>query len=104
MRTEAMHTRVGNCFIEYIRPAQGTPEVLHRFPFWSGEPNANYFRSLAEAGVKSFYRAAPPNVGELWRENSRKKIYPEAVRIVNDDGVELCRWTADDEFESVQLH
>jgi hypothetical protein len=100
-----MHTRVGNCFIEYIWPARGTstPEILQRFPFWSGEPNVDYFRGLAHVGVKSFYRADHPSVDRIWVDSSHKKVFPEAVRVVNQDGIELCRWTAEDEFEELQL-
>lgn len=98
-----MQTQVGNCFVEYISPAHGatTPEVLGRFPFWSSEPNVEYFRSLAHAGLKSFYRADHPNLEQISDDGSHK-IFPEAVRVVDQDGKEICRWTIEDEFEEVQ--
>lgn len=101
-----MQSQVGNCFIEYIWPARGTsrPEVLERFPFWSAEPKAEYFRGLAHAGVNSLYRPdhLPPR--PIMVEGAVKQVFPEAVRIVNEDGIELCRWTLDEEYEEIRHH
>jgi hypothetical protein len=98
-----MQTQVGNCFVEYIWPAHGTttPEVLGRFPFWSSEPNVEYFRSLAHAGVKSFYRVDHHNLEQMSVDGSHR-VFAAAVRIVDQDGKEICRWTTEDEFEEVQ--
>lgn len=98
-----MQTSAGNCFIEYIWPGRGTskPEVLERFPFWSGEPHVDYFRSLAHAGIRTFYGADHPKRGQIWIEGSLKEVTPEAVRLVDQDGHEICRWTAADEYEEL---
>jgi hypothetical protein len=96
-----MQSSTGNCFIEYIWPGRGTskPEVLERFPFWSGEPHVDYFRSLAHAGIRTFYGADHPKREHIWIEGSYKEVSPEAVRLVDQDGREICRWTAADEYE-----
>lgn len=101
-----MHSQVGNCFVEYIWPAHGTRtlEVLERFPFWSAEPNAEYFRSLAHAGLNSLYRPDQLPSREIIVEGAVKHVFPEAVRIVDQDGVELCRWTIDEEYEEIRHH
>lgn len=101
-----MQSQVGNCFIEYIWPARGTsnPEVLDRFPFWSAEPDVHYFRNLAHAGVRSFYRSDHPHADEIYVEGSLRKAVPEAVRIVDQDGREICRWTYPDEYDEIQHH
>lgn len=99
-----MQSPVGSCFIEYIWPARGasTPEVLERFPFWSSEPNVEYFRSLAHAGIRSFYRMDHPHSDQIWVGGALKNVFPEAVRVVDQDGKEICRWTTSDEYEELQ--
>jgi hypothetical protein len=101
-----MQTRVGNCFVEYIWPAHGrpAPEVLERFPFWSAEPSAEYFRGLAHAGIPCLYRPDHLSPREIMVDGSPKQVFPEAVRIVDQDGNELCRWTALDEYEEIRHH
>jgi hypothetical protein len=101
-----MTPQLGNCFIEYIWPAHGagTPEVLERFPFWSTDPKCEYFRSLAHAGLNSLYRPDHLPSREIIVEGTVKQVFPEAVRIVDQDGVELCRWTNDEEYEEIQHH
>lgn len=98
-----MHTSAGNCFIEYIWPGRGTskPEVLERFPFWSGDPHVDYFRSLAHAGIRTFYGADHPKREQIWVEGSPREVTAEAVRLVDQDGREICRWTAEDEYEEL---
>ena len=98
-----MQSPVGNCFIEYIWPASGTrpPEVLERFPFWSPEPDANYFRGLAHAGIRSFYRADHRKPEQIVVDGHSKEVSAEAVRLVDQDGKEICRWTAEDEYEEL---
>lgn len=98
-----MQSSAGNCFIEYIWPGRGTsqPEVLERFPFWSGEPHVDYFRSLAHAGIRTFYGADHPKRERVWVEGTLKQVAPEAVRLVDQDGKEICRWTAADEYEEL---
>ncbi|WOJ90317.1 hypothetical protein RZS28_03185 [Methylocapsa polymorpha] len=99
-----MQSQVGSRFIEYIWPAQGTgaPEVLERFPFWSSAPSVGYFRSLAHAGVRSFYRTDHPHSEQILVEGSSRTVFPEAVRVVDQDGKEICRWTTEDEYEELQ--
>src|SRR5438067_2239981 len=96
-----MKTSTGNCFIEYIWPGRGTskPEVLERFPFWSGEPHVDYFRSLVHAGIRTFYGADHPKREQIWVEGNLKEVTPAAVRLVDQYGKEICRWTADDEYQ-----
>jgi hypothetical protein len=98
-----MQTTVGNCFIEYIWPGRGTstPEVLERYPFWSGEPHVDYFRSLAHAGIRSFYRGDHPKREHIEVGGAPKEVIAEAVRLVDQDGREICRWTAEDEYEEL---
>ncbi|MCI0468077.1 MAG: hypothetical protein L0Y57_13940 [Beijerinckiaceae bacterium] len=98
-----MQSRTGNCFIEYIWPGRGTstPQVLDRYPFWSGEPHVDYFRSLAHAGIRSFYRQEHPKIEQISAGGSLKEVTPEAVRLVDQDGKEICRWTAEDEYEEL---
>jgi hypothetical protein len=98
-----MHVRTGSCFIEYIWPGRGTstPEVLERFPFWPPEPHVGYFRSLAHAGIRSFYRAEHPKAEPVWVGGYVKNVTPEAVRLVDEYGNEICRWTAEDEYEEL---
>jgi hypothetical protein len=99
-----MQSHVGSRFIEYIWPARGSgaPEVLERFPFWSSEPSVEYFRSLAHAGVRSFYRLDHPHSEQISVGGSSLMVFPEAVRIVDQDGAEICRWTTADEYEELQ--
>ncbi|HXW71419.1 MAG TPA: hypothetical protein VEK34_08265 [Methylocella sp.] len=94
---------LGNCFIEYIWPASGTgsPEVLERFPFWSPEPDADYFRGLAHAGIRSFYRADHPKREQINVGGNVKEVSAEAIRLVDEDGKEICRWTAEQEWEEL---
>lgn len=101
-----MQTQLGNCFVEYIWPAHGSgpPEVLERFPFWSSEPSAEYFRGLAHAGVPSLYRPDHLPAREIIVDGEPKEVFPEAVRIVDQDGNELCRWTVEEEYEEIQHH
>jgi hypothetical protein len=101
-----MQTRLGDCFVEYIWAAHGTraPEVLERYPFWSAEPSVEYFRSLAHAGIPCLYRADHLTAHEILVDGARKEVFPEAVRIVDQDGNELCRWTSDDEYEEIRHH
>ena len=98
-----MQSRTGNCFIEYIWPGRGTstPEVLEKFPFWSAEPHVDYFRNLAHAGVRSFYRTEHKKAEPLLVGGVVKEVTAEAVRLVDQDGKEICRWTADDEYEEL---
>lgn len=98
-----MHSPVGNCFIEYIWSASGTraPEILERFPFWSPEPDADYFRGLAHAGVPSFYGAAHRKPEQIVVDGLTREVTAEAVRLVDQDGKEICRWTAADEYEEL---
>ncbi|HET6376844.1 MAG TPA: hypothetical protein VFG05_00820 [Methylocella sp.] len=98
-----MHSSMGNCFIEYIWPGRGTstPEVLARFPFWSPEPHVDYFRSLAHAGIRSFYRAEHPRAEQIEVGGKVKEVTAEAVRLVDENGKEICRWTAADEYEEL---
>lgn len=98
-----MPAPIGNCFIEYIWAASGTraPEVLERYPFWSPEADAAYFRSLAKAGVRSFYGAAHPKPEHIVVDGVEKDVTAEAVRLVDQDGRELCRWTAADEYDDL---
>ena len=98
-----MHSPVGNCFIEYIWSASGTraPEILERFPFWSPEPVADYFRGLAHAGVPSFYGAAHRKPEQIVVDGLTREVTAEAVRLVDQDGKEICRWTAADEYEEL---
>jgi hypothetical protein len=99
-------TRVGNCFVEYIWPAQGrrAPEVLDRYPFWSAEPSVDYFRGLAHAGIPSLYRPEHWTAHEITVDGQLKTVFPEAVRIVDETGNELCRWTSLDEYEEIRRH
>lgn len=98
-----MRSSAGNCFIEYIWPGRGTsaPEVLERFPFWSAEPHVDYFRCLAHAGIRSFYRSGCPKREQIRVGGSLKEVTPEAVRLVDQEGKEICRWTAADEYEEL---
>jgi len=97
-----MQSPVGNCFIEYIWPARGSsPEVLERFPFWSPEPDVDYFRSLAHAGIRSFYRTDHPKREQILVDGTAKEVTAEAVRLVDQDGKEICRWTAAEEYEDL---
>jgi hypothetical protein len=98
-----MQSPVGNCFIEYIWSASGTraPEILERFPFWSPEPHADYFRGLAHAGVPSFYGAAHRKPEQIVVDGLTREVTAEAVRLVDQDGKEICRWTAADEYEEL---
>jgi|GEM_PF-1626556 hypothetical protein len=98
-----MQSAVGNCFIEYIWPGRGTshPEVLERYPFWCSEPHVDYFRSLAHAGIRSFYRGDHPKRECIEVAGSPKEVTAEAVRLVDRDGNEICRWTAEDEYEEL---
>jgi hypothetical protein len=98
-----MRSPVGNCFIEYIWPGRGTstPEVLERFPFWTPELHVDYFRSLAHAGIRSFYRAEHPRPEQISVGGVVKEVTPEAVRLVDQNGKEICRWTAEDEYEEL---
>ncbi len=97
-----MQSPVGNCFIEYIWPARGTsPKVLERFPFWSPEPDVDYFRSLAHAGIRSFYRAGYPKREQILVDGTEKDVTAEAVRLVDQDGKKICRWTAAEEYEDL---
>jgi hypothetical protein len=98
-----MQAQTGNCFIEYICPGRGTsnPEVLDRFPFWSGERHVDYFRSLAHAGIRSFYRGEHPKGEPVLVGGTLKEVRAEAVRLVDQDGKEICRWTAEDEYEEL---
>ena len=100
---ETMQSRTGNCFIEYIWPGRGTstPEVLEKFPFWSAEPHVDYFRSLAHAGVRSFYRAEHKKAEPILVGGVVKEVTAEAIRLVDQDGKEICRWTAEDEYEEL---
>lgn len=99
-----MHSQVGNCFVEYIWPSHGTgtPEILERFPFWAAEPKAEFFRSLAHAGVNSLYRSDHLTPRQIVVEGAIKEVFPEAVRIVDQAGNELCRWTVEDEYEEIK--
>lgn len=101
-----MQSQVGNCFIESIWQACGTsqPEILERYPFWAAEPNAEYFRGLAHAGVNSLYRPDHMTPRQILVEGTVKEVFPEAVRIVDQDGKELCRWTTADEYDEIQHH
>jgi hypothetical protein len=98
-----MQIQTGSCFIEYIWPGRGTsnPEILKRFPFWSADPHVDYFRSLAHAGIRSFYRAEHPKAEPVVVGGSVQEVTAEAVRLVDQDGHEICRWTADDEYEEL---
>ncbi|MBO0734895.1 MAG: hypothetical protein J2P49_11395 [Methylocapsa sp.] len=98
-----MQSQTGNCFIEYIWPGRGTPnpEVLDRFPFWSGEPHVDYFRSLAHAGIRSFYRGEHPKGEPVLIGGTLKEVRAEAIRLVDEEGHEICRWTAEDEYEEL---
>jgi len=101
-----MQARVGNCFVEYIWAGHGTrsPEVLERFPFWSAEPTADYFRELAHSGIPSLYRPDHLTAREIIVDGVAKEVFPEAVRIVDEEGHELCRWTSFDEYDEIQHH
>jgi hypothetical protein len=101
-----MQTRVGKCFVEYIWAAHGTrpPEILERFPFWSAEPSCEYFRGLAHAGIPSLYRPDHMTAREIMVDGVPTEVFPEAVRIVDEDGNELCRWTSDEEYDEIQHH
>ena len=97
-----MQAPIGNCFIEYIWPAHGaSPEVLERFPFWSPELDTAYFRGLAHAGVRSFYCFGHPKPEQIVVDGLSRKVTAEAVRLVDQDGKEICRWTAADEYEEL---
>jgi hypothetical protein len=98
-----MNSSAGDCFVEYIWPGRGSssPEVLERFPFWSGEPHVDYFRSLAHAGIRTFYGASHPKREQIWVAGALREVTPEAVRLVDQNGKEICRWTADDEYEEL---
>jgi hypothetical protein len=101
-----MQSQVGNCFIEYIWTAHGTrpPQILERFPFWSAEPRCEYFRSLAHAGVNSLYRPDHMTSRQIEVEGTIQEVFPEAVRIVDEGGNELCRWTVEDEYDEIRHH
>lgn len=98
-----MQSPLGNCFVEYIWPAQGAeaPEVLEKYPFWASEPSAGYFRSLSKLGLKSFYRADRPHQEEILVHGAKRKVVPEAVRLVDEEGKELGRWTFTEEYEDL---
>jgi hypothetical protein len=97
-----MQSPVGNCFIEYIWPARGTsPEILGRFPFWSPEPDAGYFRGLAHVGVRIFYGAGHPIREQILVDGATKEVTAEAVRLVDQTGKEICRWTAAEEYDDL---
>src|ERR1700730_18862518 len=97
---ETMQSRTGNCFIEYIWPGRGTstPEVLEKFPFWSAEPHVDYFRSLAHAGIRSFYRAEHKKLEPIFVGGAVKEVTAEAVRPVGPGGEEKWRWAQEEEF------
>ncbi len=101
-----MQTRLGNCFVEYIWTAHGThaPEVLEKYPFWSADPSVAYFRGLAHAGIPCLYRPDHLSAREIMVDGAPQEVFPEAVRIVDQDGHELCRWTSDDEYEEIRHH
>jgi len=90
---------IGSYFIEYIWSRRGTstPEVLDRFPFWSSEPNVRYLRNLAHVGIRSFYRMDRPISAQIPINGSLRRVFPPAVRLVDQEGKEICRWTAADE-------
>jgi hypothetical protein len=97
-----MQSPLGHCFIEYIWPAQGSsPEVLERFPFWSPEQDIDYFRGLAHVGVRSFYRAEHPGRTQIIVDGASREVSAEAVRLVDQNGKEMCRWTAAQEYEEL---
>jgi hypothetical protein len=98
-----MQSPIGNCFIEYIWPASGTrtPEILERFPFWSPETDTGYFRGLAHAGIRSFYGATHPKREQILVDGVAREVTAEAVRLVDQDGKEICRWTSTEEYEDL---
>lgn len=98
-----MQSPIGNCFIEYIWQARGAsqPEVLERFPFWAPEPGVDYFRGLAHAGIRSFYGAGHPKPEQIVVDGASREVTAEAVRLVDQDGKEICRWTAAEEYEDL---
>ena len=99
-----MQSPLGNCFIEYIWPARGaSSEVLERFPFWSPELDVDYFRGLAHVGIRSFYRAEHPRRAQIIVDGAWREVSAEAVRLVDQDGKEICRWTAAEEYEELAL-
>lgn len=96
-----MQSPLGNCYIEYIWPARGAnPEILERFPCWSPEPDVDYFRGLAHAGIRSFY-CDHPKREQIVVDGLTREVTAEAVRLVDQDGKEMCRWTAADEYEEL---
>jgi hypothetical protein len=92
-----MQSPVGNCFTR----AWNEPRSPRTFPFWSLEPDVDYFRSLAHAGIRSFYRAEHPKREQIVVNGSPKEVIAEAVRLVNQDGKEICRWTAAEEYNEL---
>jgi hypothetical protein len=96
-----MQSPLGYCF-EYIWPARGaSPEVLERFPFWSPEQDVDYFRGLAHVGIRSFYRAEHLRRAQIIVDGASREVSAEAVRLVDLDGKEICRWTAAEEYEEL---
>ncbi|HUB64601.1 MAG TPA: hypothetical protein VL996_09185 [Methylocella sp.] len=97
-----MQSPIGHCFIEYIWPARGPrPEVLERFPFWSPERDVAYFRGLAHAGIRNFYRGDHPKREQILVDGVSREVTAQAVRLVDENGREMCRWTASDEYEEL---
>jgi len=43
-----------------------------------------------------------PHSEQILVEGSSRTVFPEAVRVVDQEGKEICRWTTADEYDELQ--
>jgi hypothetical protein len=68
-------------------------EVLNSFPFPCGhEISYGHCLSLAQQCLSTYWR----DEGGTLRPTTKIKPLPQLVRVVGDNGEEICRWSVDD--------
>jgi hypothetical protein len=91
-----MSFQVGNYSVDHCKLTGEA--AFDRYPFWSSDPSIGYFMGLAQAGIRAYWRNED---GALTPIQSRRPI-PELIKITDDRGTEICRWSITDELRSVR--
>jgi hypothetical protein len=86
----------GNYRIEYCLKAEGA-RVLDVFPSTWSAPSLGDFIALAQMGLRTYWRVEGGALRPMHKATSKYSL-PELVRVVAENGEEICRWSVDDEL------
>jgi hypothetical protein len=88
----------GTYRILYRRFKGGDP--INSYSFWCDDPHRGYFKQLAQVALRAFWKLENGVLGPY----IPRQPLPELIVIETELGVEICRWSLEDEIRQLDHH